>query len=174
MRSATSLALAATLALLAADAEAGPEKIAFPENYKQWASFGVVDRPDIKAVRTYYVNPEALAASKPREPAPHGTVLVMEVRKAKLGADGNPETDEKGRFIATDEITSINVQAKGEGWGAEYPDDKRNGEWEYASFKPDGMRNAGAKYEACFSCHLQRGDERDYTFVYGKFLIDRK
>jgi Cytochrome P460 len=174
MRRAGLAALAAALLLPLAGASAGPELIAYPAAYASWPVFGIVDRPDIKAVRTYFVNPDALARAKPGAPAPHGTILVMEVRKAKLDMSGNPETDMRGRFVKTDEVTAVNVQAKGAGWGAAYPPEKRNGEWEYASFKADGSRPDGAKFDACFSCHLNRADERDYTFVFGKYLIDRK
>jgi hypothetical protein len=173
MKRASLAALAAVLLLPGADAIPGAEKISFPVAYLSWPVFGVVDRPDIKAVRTYYVNPDALAGSKSGQPAPSGTILVMEVRKAKLDASGNPETDARGRFIKTDEVTAINVQAKQTGWGAAYPAEKRNGDWEYASFKADGSRPDGAKFDACFSCHLNRA-ERDYTFVYAKYLLDRK
>ena len=45
---------------------------------------------------------------------------------------------------------------KRDGWGADYPASKRNGNWEYASFKPDGKRNAKAKIGRCFGCHMRK------------------
>jgi plastocyanin len=39
------------------------------------------------------------------------------------------------------------------GWGAEYPADLRNGEWEYAVFGPDTKLNEKANYKGCFQCH---------------------
>lgn len=168
--------LATALAVLAlpAVALAGAEKIDYPAEYLTWPSFGAVDRYDRKTVRTFYVNPEALAQAKPGQPAPSGTVLVMEERKAKLDASGMPETDAAGRFIRTDDIMFVQIQAKKAGWGAEYPPEKRNGEWEYATFLKDGSRPPDAKFDACFGCHLRRSGERDYTFVFGKYLLDRK
>jgi len=42
---------------------------------------------------------------------------------------------------------------KRQGWGAEYPGDLRNGEWEYSAFGTDGRFNANANYTGCFQCH---------------------
>jgi len=35
------------------------------------------------------------------------------------------------------------------GWGAEYPADLRNGEWEFSMFKPDRTFNDKANINAC-------------------------
>lgn len=81
--------------------------------------------------------------------------------------------DSARRFAATDEATAMFVQEKRAGWGAEYPPGKRNGEWEYAWFNPDGSPKADAKLDGCFSCHKSRAG-RDYTFVFGKYIEDTK
>ena len=39
------------------------------------------------------------------------------------------------------------------GWGAEYPADLRNGEWEYQAFGADKKVNEKANLTACFQCH---------------------
>src|SRR5256712_12282353 len=39
------------------------------------------------------------------------------------------------------------------GWGTEYPDDVRNGEWEYSPFTADQKFNDKANYKPCFQCH---------------------
>jgi hypothetical protein len=39
------------------------------------------------------------------------------------------------------------------GWRIEYPEDLRNGEWEYARFLPDGRRDPTADIKGCFVCH---------------------
>ena len=39
------------------------------------------------------------------------------------------------------------------GWGTEYNDDIRNGEWEYQAFGPDKKVNDKANLNACFQCH---------------------
>ena len=39
------------------------------------------------------------------------------------------------------------------GWGTEYADDIRNGEWEYQAFTADQTVNDKANLTACFTCH---------------------
>jgi hypothetical protein len=153
---------------------AGPEKIAYPAGYAtEFLRYLTVDRPDRKIVRFFYVNREALEAAEPGQELPRGTVLVMEDRKVRLDASDGPVSDAQGRFIPTDEVTNVFVMEKQEGFGEEYALEKRNGEWEYAWFLPDGSRKADAEFDGCFSCHLNRA-ERDFTFTFYKYMLDEK
>jgi hypothetical protein len=168
------IALSALAAVIATGVLAGSEKVAYPRDYRaKFVVYGTVDRPDRKIVRMFYVNPEAVQVASPGQPLPFGTVLIMEDHKAKVDEKGQPVRDLAGRFVATDEVTAIFVQEKRAGWGAEYPSDKRNGEWEYAWFNPDGSPKADAKFDGCFSCHKSRA-ARDYTFLFGKYIEDTK
>lgn len=141
---------------------AGPEKITFPD-YTKHVLYYNLDRPDVKQVRDLYVNPEALKPSKDGEPLPYGTTLTIVVFKAKLDEAGNPLKDDKGRFIKGD-LALINVMEKRQGLGAEYADDIRNGEWEYASFRADGSR-VQHDFKPCFACHKPMANT-DYVFTY--------
>jgi hypothetical protein len=168
------VALGAAAIGLPAASGAGPEKVAYPNNYQtEFVRYITIDRPDRKIVRWFYVNPEALAAAAPGEDLPDGTVLIMEDHKARLDAGEAPVVDAQGRFISTDEVTNVFVMEKQPGWGEEYPPEKRNGEWEYAWFLPDGSRKADAQFDGCFACHLHRA-ERDFTFTFAKYVIDTK
>ena len=163
------------LAVTPAAALAGPERIAFPADYQtRFVQYNQVERPDRKppVIRFFYANPEAFAAMAPGMASPEGTVLVMEDRKAALGPDGQPQLDGNGRWIATPEIVAIAVQEKRRGWGDEYPAAKRNADWEYAAFTPQGQLRADVKTDSCFNCHLNR-KRRDYTFTFVKFFEDR-
>jgi Cytochrome P460 len=167
------LAFAVVLAAAAADARAGPELVDWPAGYRDgFVLYNKVDRPDRKIVRFMYANPQAVDAARPDEPLPHGTVLIIEDRKARLDG-GAAATDGDGRLIPTDEVTNVFVMEKRPGWGAEYPPGKRNGEWEYAQFLPDGARKADARFDGCFACHLSR-EARDYTFTFAKWVLDGK
>ena len=79
---------------------------------------------------------------------------------------GNPEKDANGRFIKTD-ILAYTVMEKRAGWGTEYADDVRNGEWEYQAFKADKTPNEKAVLKNCFVCHKPL-DKQDYVFLYDK------
>lgn len=153
---------------------AGPERVSFPTNYRQnFVNYLQVDRIDRKTVRFMYVDPAALPKAEAGAPVPDGTVLIMEDHKAALDATGNPVTDAEGRFVPTTEIANVFVMEKRAGWGKDYPSETRNGDWDYAWFLPDGQRKADAKFDGCFACHKSRAD-RDYTFTFAKFLIDRQ
>ena len=62
-----------------------------------------------------------------------GSVLVMEVYKAKLDADESPVVGGDG-FFERGDLAAIAVMEARAGWGEEYPEAIRNGNWEYALF----------------------------------------
>ena len=54
---------------------------------------------------------------------------------------------------------------KGTGWGADYDESRRTGDWQFQWFKPDGTINAAENTARCQSCHSSRADsEFLYTF----------
>jgi hypothetical protein len=161
-----SIAALAAISLTVA-VRAGGDKVAFPENYAKGVLYTTVDRPDNKQYRELYATADAIAAMKAGQPIPSGTVLTMVNYKAKLNAAGDPEKDANGRFIKTDEVAGIAVMEKRTGWGAEYPDDMRNGEWEYQAFKADKTVNDKANLKACFTCHKPL-DKQDFVFSFDK------
>lgn len=150
--------------LIAAPTSAGPEKVAFPSGYKSHVLYTTVDRPDVKQYRELFATPEALKAAKEGKPLPSGTVLTLVQYTAKLDDKGEPVKDAKGRFIKGD-LIGFAVMEKRTGWGAEYPEAIRNGEWEYAHFKADGTLNTEVNVKACFECHKPL-DKQDYVFSY--------
>ena len=170
----TAASIAAAVAAFAAvvPARAGGDKVAFPENHAAGVLFTTVDRPDNKQFREFYTSAEALDAAKKGEPLPSGTVLTMIQYAAKLDAQGNPEKDANGRFIKGN-LIGYTVMEKRTGWGAEYPDNVRNGEWEYQAFKADKSPNTAANLTACFNCHKPL-DKQDFVFLYDKLKAAAK
>ena len=157
----------AAVALVAAAVQAGGDKVAFPESYASGVLYTTVDRADNKQYRELYVSPaSAIDAAKKGEPLPSGTVLTLVQYAAKLDAQGNPEKDANGRFIKTN-IVAYTVMEKRAGWGAEYPDNVRNGEWEYQAFKADKTPNTAANLTACFNCHKPL-TAADYVYSYDR------
>ena len=150
---ARTLAGVAVLSLaLALPSSAGPDKIAFPANWKSQVLYATVDRYDIKQHRELYGTPDAVRAAREGKPIPSGSVLTLVQYKAQLDVAGAPVKDASGRFVKGD-IAGITVMEKRTGWGTEYPPELRNGEWEYAAFSPAGVLNTKANYKACFQCH---------------------
>lgn len=165
------------LTLVAGMVRAGPDRIAFPQGFeKVYALYGVIDRPDTKQVRYYYVDRASLKAAKYGQPMPDGTTLVLAFKKAKVDANGEPVLDKNGRMIPEGDVTRVAVQKKGNGWGADHNEKQQNGDWEYAEFKADGSRNTDIKsYDNCFGCHSARAKPaEDYTFLFAPYLRDHK
>jgi hypothetical protein len=173
------LALPAALAAQGQDGRArpyapGPENISYPADFeRRFIRYATVDKPDRKIVRFLYVNPEALAAARPGEPLPYGTIVVMADKRARLDAAGTPLLDLDGRIITEPDYTVVAVQQKERGWGEGYGPEKRNGEWEYASFTPAGERRA-VRLDGCFSCHLQARPAEDYAFQLWDYVQQRR
>ena len=154
--------------LFTMSARAGGDKVAFPENYAKGVLYTTVDRADNKQYRELYISPsEAIAAAKKGEALPNGTVITLVQYAAKLDANGSPAKDANGRFIK-DKLLAFTVMEKRPGWGAEYPEAKRNGEWEYQAFRADKSVNTNAKLDGCFNCHKPLGAKVDYVFSYDK------
>ena len=99
-----------------------------------------------------WTSPEAIEAAKANKPLPYGTVITHVAYKALTDAQGIPLLDHKGRFMKSDLLFYF-VMEKRAGWGAEYPADLRNGEWEFSMFKPDRTFNDKANLNACMTCH---------------------
>jgi hypothetical protein len=151
------------VALLAATAStAGPDRVTFPTGYRSHALYSTVDRAVNDTVRVFYVSPEAARRAKPGEPLPNGTVITMEIYKAKLGGDGKPVKDGSGRFVKG-ELVSIQVMEKRTGWGAAYDAELRNGDWDYAQFDPDGTPHQPADAAPCLGCHRKMASQ-DFVF----------
>lgn len=152
----------------------GPENIAFPANFeREFIRYATVDKPDRKIVRFLYVNREAFEAARPGEPLPYGSVIVMADKRARLDAAGNPLKDLDGRIITEADYTVVAVQQKERGWGEGYGPERRNGEWEYASFTPSGERR-NVSLDGCFSCHLQARPQQDYAFQFWDYVQLRR
>jgi plastocyanin len=144
-----------SLAALSTGTIAGPEKIKFPSDYLKGVLYQTLDRPDNKQYRELYTQAEVVEAVRKGQPIPHGAVITLVQWSVEQDANGVPLKDSNGRFIKK-QIIGHTVMEKRAGWGAEYPPEMRNGEWEYAVFTADGRPNekANANTKACFTCHL--------------------
>jgi len=156
--------LLAIVLLSVEPAHAGPEKVTFPTNYQSGVLYTIVDRNDLKEVREMWTSPEAIEAAKAGKALPHGTVITHVAYKAVTDAQGTPLLDNKGRFLKGDLLFYF-VMEKRPGWGAEYPDQLRNGEWEFSNFKPDRTFNEKANFAGCLGCHRPH-EKLDYVKSY--------
>ena len=134
-----SVAFCALLGIVTGTASgAGGDKVAFPANYAKGVMYTYENRAKEKRdCANFAFTPAGLAAAKKGEALPSGTVVTLARSNVQPDSNGKPLTDLDGRFIKTG-LKAFRVMEKRTGWGSEYPDTKRNGEWEYQAFLPDG------------------------------------
>jgi hypothetical protein len=146
--------------------QAGGDKVAFPENYTNGVLYATIDRADNKRYFELYATPEAVEAVKAGMQIPSGTVLTLVQYKALLTAAGDPQKDANGRFIKGP-LIGYGVMEKRDGWGTEYGEDIRNGDWEYQAFNADRSVNDKAVLKNCFTCHKPL-DKQDFVYSFDK------
>lgn len=88
---------------------------------------------------------EAIEALQKGQPVPNGTHFVL--------ADYR---DEK--------IYRYFVMEKGPGWGADFEERRRTGDWHFQWYWPDRKINLQENTARCMSCHSSQKD-RDYLFT---------
>lgn len=154
------------LIALTCAALAGPEKVDHPADYL--SKFTKIATRDAhlggNLVADVYANEIALRSGAGEADLASGAVIAMAVFSAKLDAKNEPALDAEGRMIK-DQLRTINVMEKRTGWGAEYPEALRNGEWEYAGFNPQGVKSANPT-TSCFECHgTLKGLPMDFIYT---------
>ena len=117
-----------------------------------------------KRVGTVYANGRAASATKLGDlPYPHGSIFVVEWRRALMGDSGTPLRDAAGNVRAA-EVIGIDVMRSEAGYGTDYGA-VRAGDWEFASYRPDGSHNmAPQETSQCAACHITAGAARDFVF----------
>jgi len=150
----------------------GPENVALPQGYKTHVYYATVDRADNKQVRDIYASPETAKLARAGRPLPNGSIFTMEIYQAKADAKGDLAKDANGRLVKGD-LNTIFVMEKRAGWGAGYPDDLRNGDWEYARFAPNGQRVPNVDSKACLQCHKPRAAQ-DFVFSLSRLINPAK
>ncbi len=139
-------AAAVVATLIGWQAVAEPNRTTFPENIDQLVHYTTVKRGNV--TEHMLTTPEAIAAVKNGQPIPNGTHFVLVDYR-----DG--------------EVFRYFVMEKGEGWGAEYPEDRRTGDWQFQWFKPDRSINMAENTARCQSCHQGRSDS-EFLFTYDR------
>jgi hypothetical protein len=150
----------------AVQVHASADVVAFPENYATGVKWLVVDKVENKQVHELYAPPAAIEAASKDQPMPNGTVFTVVRYGAKVDAQGNLIKGADGRLVKG-EILGFNAMEKRTGWGAEYPETLRNGEWEYRAFTAEKKPNENVKLNVCFECHKPLASQ-DFVHAYDK------
>lgn len=135
-----SVGLASGLLPLAASAE--PNRVTFPDLSKQ-VHYTTVKRGNV----TEHISTtrEALEAIQKKQPIPDGTQFVL--ADFREGA-----------------IFRYFVMQKGAGWGADFDERRRTGDWQFQWFQPDRQINLKENTARCMACHQSQKDQ-NYLFT---------
>ena len=138
--------------------------VCVPENYKgSFVKYHTINFPATGQVRYYYANKAAIQAARDGKPLPAGSYLFAEVFTAKRGADGKPVTGADG-FYEPEKLMFYTAMQSGAGWGKDFPEMLRNGDWNYAIFTPDQQHRPGVNQAECLGCHKPL-DNVSYVFT---------
>ena len=152
-------------------AEVAKTRVRFPPDYKiHFTSYTTINFPKKKQVRNYYANDEALKAAREGKPLPDGSVLFVEIFKAKLDDGKNPVTGSDGLFVA-EKLLAFTAMEKQSGWGKDIPDILRNGDWNYAVFSADKALKTGVNQAICLACHKPLSDD---SYVFSLTQLQKK
>ena len=144
---------------------AAVDRVGFPRDYRVALKLlSVAVKDDEPSVMTAYGN--TLAASikaSGQLPYPYGTVIAMEFAHGVRDGEKHLMHDPGGTALKAD-VARVDVMRRERGYGEVYGEN-RAGEWEFASYRPDGStlispENAGA----CAACHRKAGAERDFVY----------
>lgn len=140
-------------AVISCNGFAQDDPIKFPADYQStYTNYLNLDRTqnDDQIIRLY-ANDTAVKGMKENGQFPDGSILIGEIYKAKKDANGKIIVSGLGRRII-DKFALVAVMEKQAGWGAKFPDALKNGDWDFATFAPDGSV-AKKDLNACRACH---------------------
>ncbi len=122
---------------------AEPNRVMFPENLDELVHYTTVRRGEV--TEHIMTTREAIDAVRNGQPIPSGTHFVL--------VDYRDE-----------EVYRYFVMEKGKGYGAEYEERRRTGDWQFQWFWPDRSINMDENTARCQSCHSSQEDS-EYLFT---------
>ncbi len=133
------------------------DRVGFPAGYQQsFIKVFTFDNYQSRSVLVMWANPVAASVTPDSVyKFPYGSIIIMETYAAARDASGEPVLDANGRFTIPDgTVPTVAVMRKEKGFGVDYGI-IRNGEWEYASYHPDGTTaTPPSATGVCAACHL--------------------
>lgn len=153
------------ISLVTTSALAGSANVNWPVDYKQkFTHYFSGDRTvNNNQVIRLYANDAAIAGVHANGKLPNGSVVVGELYAAQMDDKKQPVLSGLGRRIIKN-LAAIVVMQRGDGFDAEYPDELKTGNWEFAVFSPTGQR-LEKDITACRACHHPLTD-KEFLFSY--------
>ncbi len=142
------------------------DRVGFPRGYASGLKLlDVAVKDPEPSVMTTFANQIALsvAAGPDQVRYPYGTVIAMEFAHGVRDGEGQLLYDPGGK-VRKAEVARIDVMRREPGYGTVYGEN-RAGEWEFASYRPDGTTLvAPENAAACAECHRKAGPGRDFVY----------
>lgn len=151
---------------LAMPAWAGADNVVFPEDFARGVKWLTVNRAKTREVHEHFTTAAAIEAARKDQPMPNGTIFALARYAAQLDAQDNPIKGTDGLF-RKGKLLGYGVMEKRAGWGRDYPEALRNGEWEYRVFTANRNPDTTKNLADCFECHKPQAS-RDYIHAYDK------
>ncbi|MES1263890.1 MAG: cytochrome P460 family protein, partial [Peristeroidobacter soli] len=136
-------------------ADSAPDRVGFPRDYRTALKLLSVSVKEGEAlVMTTYGNELAASVTQPTQmPYPYGTVIAVEFSRTMRDGEGQVLYDGQGAPLKG-EVARVDVMRRERGYGEVYGE-SRAGEWEFASYRPDGTTMVSpANSASCATCHL--------------------
>ena len=154
---------------IAGAAVADDARIKFPADYRStYTNYLNLDRvQNDDQIIHLFANDIAMKGMKETGKYPNGSVLVGEVYKARKDEKGEVIESELGQRIRG-KFALIAVMEKQAGWGANFKEEHKNGDWDFAAFKPDGSVATEKDLNECRVCHAPL-TESDHVFSFEHF-----
>lgn len=149
---------------VAGAAGTGADRVGFPRGYAAaFRLLGVGTGNSSPEIMTAYANPLAASITRDEQlPFPNGSIIVMEFANASRDGEGQLLRDSKGQPVKG-EIVRLDVMRREAGFGQVYGE-HRAGEWEFASYRPDGTTLITPnKATHCAACHQKTGAAKDFV-----------
>ena len=144
-------------------AEGDPEFVKFPTGYdSSYTNYTTMLRTDKEHVAKMYANDIAISSYKEGRTAASGSIIVMEVYKAKKDRHDTPIVGSDGVY-EIDKLAAVAVMERRDTWEDAYTSDHRLVNWGFAIYNPDGTPKSNEL--ACVECHTSQKAE-DYLFSY--------
>lgn len=133
--------------------------IKFPKNYKTFKNYLSVDQKLFDdQISRMFANDIAIKGMKENGVFPYGSVLTAEIYKAKKDKNGKVIKSGLGKRIRS-ELAVIAVMEKRKGASKKWTGDLNNGDWDFATFNPDGSV-AKIDLKQCAACHAPHKDKQ--------------
>lgn len=154
------------LFLIAISAVAGGrnDQVAYPQGYQgSFTHYETLNRSNNKQIADMYANETAMNSVKDGVLA-DGSVIIMEIYKPELDAEGKPVAGSDGLFKKA-KFAAVAVMEKRQDWAADYPATERAGDWGFALYDTKGMPKDNDL--ECQVCH-QPLTNTDFMFTFTK------